>query len=357
MTNVASLLSPASSAVPSAKTRSSPADAETSDFETFLQGTTAVETGVEPSTQSPSSSADPGISEEYSAGEIAPPETEIAEATSNLELADESAAWPPLGLSALIMPPPQDIKQTPPAALIGLGLPSEAAPAATELRTIPPGSSTTLPAATALPTMMSTVAGAQPPTLTSPELTLSAAVSKELMADSAEPSALTSVIQGLTTVNLSRATADPNTHLAAPTPTPEFGSEGFDDAVGARVGWLADQKIGHAHIRITPHDMGTIEVRLQIDGDRVHASFNSAHAEVRQALEAGLGRLREMLSEQGLDLAQADVGQQSTTRDHATPNNQVTTDDASPGNTTQSGQNGMPVPLLLRQIGLLDTYA
>ena len=82
----------------------------------------------------------------------------------------------------------------------------------------------------------------------------------------------------------------------------------LDEAIGARVGWLAEQKIGHAHIRVTPNDLGPVEVKLQLDGDRIHATFSSSHAEVRQALENGLPRLREMLGEQGLQLAQADVG-------------------------------------------------
>ncbi|PTT60307.1 flagellar hook-length control protein FliK, partial [Stenotrophomonas sp. HMWF003] len=96
----------------------------------------------------------------------------------------------------------------------------------------------------------------------------------------------------------------------SPTATPDVGADDFGDAMSARIGWLADQKIGHAVIRVTPHDLGQIEVRLQIDGDKVHASFSSAHAEVRHALEASLPRLRDMLGEQGFQLGNADVGQQ-----------------------------------------------
>ncbi|WP_202626550.1 flagellar hook-length control protein FliK, partial [Stenotrophomonas acidaminiphila] len=130
----------------------------------------------------------------------------------------------------------------------------------------------------------------------------------------------------------------------------------FDDAIGARVGWLADQKIGHAHIRVTPNDLGPVEVKLQLDGDRVHATFSSAHAEVRQALESGLPRLREMLGEQGLQLAQADVGHRQSE-----PGSSNTG-----GSGTGTGHDGEPGeagaltgrdvrPLRLR--GLLDAYA
>ncbi|WP_251277994.1 flagellar hook-length control protein FliK, partial [Enterobacter hormaechei] len=75
-----------------------------------------------------------------------------------------------------------------------------------------------------------------------------------------------------------------------PTPKPVLGDDGFDQAIGARLGWLADQKIGHAHIRLSPDDMGPVDVRLQLNGDKVHASFSSPHVDVRQALENSLPR-------------------------------------------------------------------
>lgn len=63
--------------------------------------------------------------------------------------------------------------------------------------------------------------------------------------------------------------------------------------------WLADQKIGHAHIKVTPNEMGPVEVRLHLDGDKVNASFTAANADTRQALEQSLPRLREMLGQNG----------------------------------------------------------
>ncbi|BDU17856.1 flagellar hook-length control protein FliK [Lysobacter auxotrophicus] len=87
---------------------------------------------------------------------------------------------------------------------------------------------------------------------------------------------------------------------------------GFDDGFSSRIAWLADQKVGHAEIRITPDHLGAIDVRLQIDGNRVNAEFNSAQPDVRHALESSLPRLKEMLGQQGLQLGQADVGQRQT---------------------------------------------
>lgn len=141
-----------------------------------------------------------------------------------------------------------------------------------------------------------------------------------------------------------------------PTPKPVLGDEGFDQAIGARLGWLAEQKIGHAHIRLSPDDMGPVDVRLQLNGDKVHASFSSPHVEVRQALEGSLPRLRELLGEQGFQLAHADVGHQAPGGDGNAPGR--------PGGGDMPG-DGEPAPgdssvssaQLIRQRGLLDAYA
>ena len=95
-------------------------------------------------------------------------------------------------------------------------------------------------------------------------------------------------------------------------PSADLHGGHFDEDIGDAVRWMADQKIGHAHIKVTPNDLGTVEIRLRLDGDRVHADFSSVQAEVRQALENSLPRLRDMLGQHGFQLAHADVGQQHT---------------------------------------------
>ncbi|MDV3468790.1 flagellar hook-length control protein FliK [Stenotrophomonas sp. C3(2023)] len=141
-----------------------------------------------------------------------------------------------------------------------------------------------------------------------------------------------------------------------PTPTPTLNDAGFDEALGARVGWLADQKIGHAHIRLNPDDMGAIDVRLQLDGDKVQASFSSPHVDVRQALENSLPRLRDLLGEQGFQLAHADVGQHDSPGGGKPGEPRVSGLDAGDGEPAH-GVMHVSSAQLARQRGLLDTYA
>jgi flagellar hook-length control protein FliK len=139
--------------------------------------------------------------------------------------------------------------------------------------------------------------------------------------------------------------------MAAPISVPADPQTGFDDGFGARLVWMAEQRLGHAEIRLNPEHLGPIEVRVQMDGTQVNAEFQSSHAGVRQAIEASLPRLREMLGQQGLQLGQTDVGQR-----HANPGQPARRD----GDTPSTGSSPVTTQMPARQLrtrGLLDEYA
>jgi flagellar hook-length control protein FliK len=138
----------------------------------------------------------------------------------------------------------------------------------------------------------------------------------------------------------------------APLALPADPDAGFDDGFGARIAWMADQRLGQAQIRLNPEHLGPIEVSLQLDGSRVDAQFHSTHVEVRAALEASVPRLRELLGQHGLQLGQADVGQRQSAW---TPAGQA----AAP--MQGGGEAGESVPstaeVITHRRGLLDEYA
>ena len=328
-----------------------------------------------PSTQGPASDSNgqPGA-ERRPDSATAPEETAATVPTAQARpaaekdapAAAEEAPWPPLGLAGLVLavPAPAD--------------PAAALPAVTATATDADGNAlpapAALPVAAALPstaaaTTSSTAEGNAPSgadqvtTLPLPELVLPGKRSERGEGSDA------TLIGDRTAAPLlhapgNAAVQDLKTALATgnaifngePTPKPVLGDDGFDQAIGARLGWLADQKIGHAHIRLSPDDMGPVDVRLQLNGDKVHASFSSPHVDVRQALESSLPRLRELLGEQGFQLAHADVGHQAPGGDgnaSGAYGNGGTAGDGepSPGDTNVSSAQ------LIRQRGLLDAYA
>lgn len=138
--------------------------------------------------------------------------------------------------------------------------------------------------------------------------------------------------------------------------SPDLHGENFDEAIGSRLTWMAEQKIGHAHIRINPQELGPVEIRMRLDGERVHADFSSPQAEVRHALEQSLPKLRDMLAQHGFQLAQADVGQQHGDSRPPAPGKVARDIDSNGGVDGIAHTSSITAPQSISR-GLLDAYA
>ncbi len=86
----------------------------------------------------------------------------------------------------------------------------------------------------------------------------------------------------------------------------------WGDKVSDKVMWLANQKIQYAEIHITPAELGPVEVKISVQNDQATVTFNSQHQGVRELLELNVNRLREMMGENGVDLAHVDVSDHSS---------------------------------------------
>jgi flagellar hook-length control protein FliK len=78
-----------------------------------------------------------------------------------------------------------------------------------------------------------------------------------------------------------------------------------------KIVWLASSDRQSAQLTLNPPQMGPIEISLNIDKGSATASFVSASAEVRDAIETALPRLREMFASAGIALGQTNVSAQS----------------------------------------------
>ncbi|MDH5691565.1 MAG: flagellar hook-length control protein FliK [Gammaproteobacteria bacterium] len=89
-----------------------------------------------------------------------------------------------------------------------------------------------------------------------------------------------------------------------------------------RVGMMLNAKFQQAEIRLNPPDLGPVTVRINLQGDQASVAFSAQHGAVREAIEAAIPRLREMMNESGLNLANVDVNTQSGQqgREHASNN-------------------------------------
>lgn len=102
-------------------------------------------------------------------------------------------------------------------------------------------------------------------------------------------------------------TATTRTELVVPN---RVGSEGWSEAMAGRISLLVNQRISAARIHINPPELGPIEVRVNLNNDQASVQFTSQSAQVRDALEQSIPRLRDMLESAGFSLADSDVNDQ-----------------------------------------------
>jgi flagellar hook-length control protein FliK len=121
--------------------------------------------------------------------------------------------------------------------------------------------------------------------------------------------------------NAAVANTLPNNQSTINTP---FGGPDWTPALNQRITWMVRDQLQNASITINPPHLGPIEVRLQTDqAQQTSVQFFSNHADVRQAISDSLPTLREMMSQSGLQLGQADVssgGQSNSQQSSASEN-------------------------------------
>ncbi|MEO1765855.1 flagellar hook-length control protein FliK [Thiobacter aerophilum] len=89
------------------------------------------------------------------------------------------------------------------------------------------------------------------------------------------------------------------------------GSPGWGGEFAQKVVWLNHQGQQFAQIQVTPPQLGPVEIHLSLGQDQANMTFVSPHAPVREAIEAALPRLREMLAESGIQLGNVEVASHS----------------------------------------------
>lgn len=128
--------------------------------------------------------------------------------------------------------------------------------------------------------------------------------SKAAAAIEAAPINVSALTQGA--VSQQPLTEKASIQLDTPMGSPKWG-EGFSQ----RVQWMVNQSMNGAQIRLNPQSMGPIEVRIQMQNEQATVSFTAQHGATREAIDAALPRLREMLSEQNVNVVEIDVSEHS----------------------------------------------
>ncbi len=98
--------------------------------------------------------------------------------------------------------------------------------------------------------------------------------------------------------------------ITKPITHPEWNKD-----LGERIVWMSSKAIPAAEIRLNPQHLGPISVRVDVADDQATVVFTAQHATTREAIEASIPKLKEMMGAQQLNLADVSVSQGSTS-DH-----------------------------------------
>ena len=134
------------------------------------------------------------------------------------------------------------------------------------------------------------------------------------------------VTQRLTDVAPVAQVANPSIGVVAPlasasAPTTQdlkldirVGAPGWNGELAQKVVWMATQQQQVAELRLNPPHLGPVEVMLTLGNDQgaqASIQFASPHVAAREAIEAALPRLREMMADSGIALGNVTVSADS----------------------------------------------
>jgi flagellar hook-length control protein FliK len=146
----------------------------------------------------------------------------------------------------------------------------------------------------------------------------------------------------------------PGAPLASAAITVPFGQADWGQAFGNQVVWAVNQGMPGAELHLSPPDLGPMSVRISMDQDQASMAFSSPHAVVREAIEAALPRLRDMLGSQGITLADVNVSQHGAADSQREPGEwRSGTTDANTGAGQGSVMGAAPTRT---SVGMLDVY-
>lgn len=120
--------------------------------------------------------------------------------------------------------------------------------------------------------------------------------------------------------------------IGLPVAHPRWGQ-----ALGQRVVYMANNQVQQAQITLNPDKLGPVQIKLQLDKEQqVHVTMTAQHGVTREAMEAAMPRLKELMEQAGVELGSVNVNQEQ--REFAQQNEQ-----AGSGGGTRGGAKGLNV--------------
>ncbi|AEG01331.1 flagellar hook-length control protein FliK [Methylomonas methanica] len=116
--------------------------------------------------------------------------------------------------------------------------------------------------------------------------------------------------------DIARMNATVRSESTAPLPSNQpamqkpFGDSAWNQELGDKLIWMHKQDMPSVQLRLNPEHLGPIVVKIDVNHDQATVAFTAQHMAVKDAIEAAIPKLREMLGGQQLNLVDVNVSQQ-----------------------------------------------
>ena len=91
-----------------------------------------------------------------------------------------------------------------------------------------------------------------------------------------------------------------------------FGEKGWSNEVGQRVAWMLNSDLQQAQLQLNPKHLGPLEIKITMNVDQqINVSFLTHSSAVKDALDQAMPRLREGFDQNGLNLNDVNVQQET----------------------------------------------
>ncbi|EGQ7695475.1 flagellar hook-length control protein FliK [Vibrio vulnificus] len=131
--------------------------------------------------------------------------------------------------------------------------------------------------------------------------------SKQTSAETQGAQPTTSLYSAQTVTGQTRAE-----NVAAQQPPMPLTRELANDQVAEKVQMMMSKNLKQLDIRLDPPELGRMQIRMTMNNDIANVHFTVTNPQARDIIEQTLPRLREMLAQQGMQLADSSVQQQAS---------------------------------------------
>ena len=131
------------------------------------------------------------------------------------------------------------------------------------------------------------------------------------------------------------------------------GTPSWGQAVNDRVMLMASKNGQFAEIQLDPPELGSLQVKLHLKNDQVSVVFTTPHGSVRESLEQNMPRLREMFADQGFNLSESSVEDQSGQQRDESQSGSA----SFAGYSNGSADEGQDESAVTESLSLVDYYA